>query len=73
MPKNGKDPSPWTYDDQNRQNLEENQYVPPPPKKIKNKYYDEAVNYVNKEFPKNFGNLDETIYPIDHQSSEEWL
>ncbi|KAM3137927.1 hypothetical protein pb186bvf_010008 [Paramecium bursaria] len=73
MPKNGKDPSPWTYDDQNRQNLEENQYVPLPPKKIKHDCYEEAVDYINKEFPKNFGNLEETIYPIDHKSSEEWL
>jgi deoxyribodipyrimidine photolyase-related protein len=47
--------------------------VPKKPEIIKSKYYEDAIKYVEKHFPNNFGILNNTIYPIDHESSEKWL
>ncbi|CAD8199886.1 unnamed protein product [Paramecium octaurelia] len=69
----GEDPEKWTYDSENRQPLKPGAKVPKKPDLIKSSYYDEAISYVTKHFPKNFGEIKNTIYPIDHDSTEEWL
>lgn len=38
-----------------------------------NKYIPEAIIYVEKHFPKNYGNTDNFIYPIDHKTAKKWL
>lgn len=37
------------------------------------KYIEENKKYIENLFPKNYGNLDNFIYPITHKSSEKWL
>ena len=32
-----------------------------------------AKEYIEKEFPNNYGNIENTIYPIDHNSAKKWL
>jgi len=63
----------WSYDSENRVKLPDTITIPKIPKVKKNNYIDEAINYVNKHFPKNYGNLDNFIYPIDHKSALKWL
>ncbi len=38
-----------------------------------NKYVKEAISYVNKNFKNNYGNTDNFIYPISHNSAKKWL
>ena len=64
----------WSFDVQNRLRLPKNHKVVKTINKInKNKYINEAINYINKHFNKNYGSLDNFIYPIDHVSSKKWL
>ena len=37
------------------------------------KYIESAKKYVNKNFPRNYGNTDDFIYPIDHKTAKKWL
>ena len=73
-----KDGSPtggkWSFDNENRKNLPKNIKIP---KIIKlnnnNEYVNESIIYVNKYFSKNYGSLDNFIYPINHIDSIKWL
>lgn len=40
---------------------------------IDNKYIEEAIIYVNKYFPNNYGNTNNFHYPISHKSALKWL
>ena len=73
-PKGGK----WSFDSENRKKLPQDINIP----KIKdiyskynnlNEYINEAKNYTIKHFKNNYGSLDYFIYPIDHNTSKEWL
>ena len=68
-PKGGK----WSFDKDNRKPLPKNVPLPPLPKVIKCDEYQEAKEYVIKHFEKNYGEIEETIYPIDHESAKKWL
>ena len=37
------------------------------------KYIKEAVKYIEKNFPKNYGNTNNFIYPISHSTVNSWL
>ena len=37
------------------------------------KYIKEAAKWVNKNFPNNYGNTDNFIYPISHSTANKWL
>ena len=64
----------WSFDNENRLPLPKNhKVIKTITKPKKNKYITEAINYVNKNFSKNYGSLDNFIYPIDHISSKKWL
>jgi deoxyribodipyrimidine photolyase-related protein len=63
----------WSYDDDNRQVLPKNIKIPVMSKIKKDKYYDEAVKYVNKHFEKNYGDIDNWIYPIDTKTSIKFI
>jgi deoxyribodipyrimidine photolyase-related protein len=64
----------WSYDSANRLRLPKNYKVPPINlKSINNKYSKEAIIYINKFFSKNYGSLDNFIYPIDTKSALKWL
>ncbi len=64
----------WSFDSANRLPLPPNYKVPPTVNKAKSdKYIKEAINYVNKNWPDNYGSLDNFIYPIDSKGSKAWL
>ena len=69
----------WSFDKENRKKLPNNIEIP----KIlnihnkdsvsSNMYLHEAIEYTEKNFPKNYGSLDFFIYPITHEESVKWL
>lgn len=64
----------WSFDNDNRLPLPKNHVVVKTISKIsKNKYIVEAIKYVENNFKKNYGLLENFIYPIDHISSKKWL
>jgi deoxyribodipyrimidine photolyase-related protein len=63
----------WSFDNDNRLPLPKKHIVKEHITKIKiNKYIKEAINYVNKHFPQNYGNPN-LIYPIDNKGAKIWL
>jgi deoxyribodipyrimidine photolyase-related protein len=63
----------WSFDTDNRKLLPKEINIPNIPKINKNKYIIEAIEYININFKNNYGSLDNFIYPIDHNSSIDWL
>ena len=63
----------WSYDDENRKALPKNIKIPDIPKIKKDIYYKEAVEYVNKYFLKNYGDIENWIYPIDTNTAIKFL
>jgi deoxyribodipyrimidine photolyase-related protein len=63
----------WSYDTENRLALPKNISIPALPKIKKDKYYIEAKEYIEKHFSKNYGSIDEWIYPIDNKTAIKWL
>jgi len=63
----------WSYDTENRKALPKGINVPKVPKVKKDKYYTEAVNYIEKNFKNNYGSTEEFPFPIDTKSSIKWL
>ena len=64
----------WSFDKENRHALPKNEKIPQIKPIKKNKYIVEAIVYIEKNFPNNYGLLDSTIfYPIDSKSSRKWL
>jgi deoxyribodipyrimidine photolyase-related protein len=47
--------------------------IPKIPKVKKDKYYKEALTYVEKHFPKNYGETEEWTFPIDTKGAIKWL
>ena len=37
------------------------------------KYIKEAINYIEKNFPNNYGNSNNFIYPVTHKTAKKWL
>ncbi len=63
----------WSFDTENRLPLPKNHIVKEQVSKSKsNKYVIEAIKYVNKYFPDNYGNIN-LIYPIDNKGAKSWL
>jgi deoxyribodipyrimidine photolyase-related protein len=62
-----------TFDMENRKKIPVGTKVPPLPSVIENKFVNEAIQYVNKKFPKNNGNTDNFIYPITFEDSKKWF
>jgi deoxyribodipyrimidine photolyase-related protein len=69
----------WSFDEDNRKKMPSNIKVPNIEKNTnqkntdQNKYIKEAIQYTNKNFPNNYGSLDNFIYPIDHKEANIWL
>jgi deoxyribodipyrimidine photolyase-related protein len=38
-----------------------------------NYYIKEAINYIKKHFPNNYGNTDNFLYPVTHKTAMKWL
>jgi deoxyribodipyrimidine photolyase-related protein len=65
-----------SYDKENRLSLPNNIKIPNTKRindKTEDKYIKEAKIYINKYFGKNYGNMDNFIFPITHKNSEKWL
>ena len=67
-PKGGK----WSFDSENRNSFPQNYDGGYKPKKVTNKYIEEATNYVNKNFKQNIG-MTENYLPIDHDGAKRHL
>jgi len=62
-----------SLDSENRKPFIKNQKDVFNPVSNTSKYIKEAIKYVDKHFPKNFGSSDNFFYPIDHDGAKEWL
>ena len=58
----------------NREKYKDNVKIPKlPTNNTDKKYISEAIRYINKHFPKNYGNTDNFIYPVTHSTAKKWL
>lgn len=62
-----------SYDNENRNALPKNMKIPELPNKKKNKYETEAIKYINKLFPKNYGEAEDLLFPNNHSEAKKWL
>ncbi len=65
----------WTYDDMNRQKFPKNKKTPPLNySKLQSKNYADSIHYIQKNFTKNFGIINDTqLYPTDFETSRLWF
>lgn len=63
----------WTYDKENRQKIPSGTNIPDLLKLNKNVYVDEALEYVEKNFPDNFGMSENFNYPVTFEEIDLWL
>jgi len=63
-----------SQDKYNRKRLPKEEKIPnTPSNKVDKKYIDEAAVYVERNFPNNYGNTENFIYPIQHSNVKIWL
>lgn len=63
----------WSFDTENRKALPVG-HVPPGFASFgDSEYVKEAIKWVEKRFPDNPGNLDNFLWPTDHQEAKRWL
>lgn len=62
-----------SYDELNRNKLKDNINIPKAFPKFNNKYINKSVEYVNKHFNKNVGNVDNFKYPVTHNEARKLL
>lgn len=60
----------WTYDAENRGKFPSDIVEPIKMRVQRSPYIDEAIQYVNKHFPGNYGSTEHFIYPIDHAGAK---
>lgn len=63
----------WTYDAENRLKFPKHETVPLIKRPEKNKYVDEAIKYVSKYFPGNYGSMEDFSYPVTFTDTDKWL
>lgn len=64
----------WSFDAENRLKYPKGKKPPKVQFPVANNFYKEAVEYVNKQYPDNYGIIsEEIIYPVTHEQSEAWL
>ncbi|MBE2257043.1 MAG: cryptochrome/photolyase family protein [Ignavibacteria bacterium] len=64
----------WSYDSDNRKKYPKDKIPPEVIHPELNKFYKEAIKYVEKIFPDNYGIINETfIYPVTFRESEKWM
>lgn len=66
-------PAVKSQDSHNRKKLPHNYKEVKLPPSNKNKYVIEAIKYVNKHFPDNYGNTDNFIFPVNRAIAVKWL
>ena len=64
----------WTYDADNRAKFPKKELAPKIPSAPSNKYISEAVSYINKNYPNNYGLVNEHhLFAINFADTEHWL
>jgi len=63
----------WTFDADNRQKFPKSEKAPAISFAKENDTVKEAKDYVAKNFGKNYGNIEQFIYPTDFAGAEKWL
>lgn len=63
----------YSFDKENRKPLPKGITLPNTPKVNTSKYVLEAVDYVEENFPNNYGEVGGFIYPINSRSAKVWL
>ena len=64
----------WSFDAENRKKYPAKKTPPSVQFPDNDDFYEEAVNYVEKNFSKNYGNLTKnSLYPTSFETSEAWL
>ena len=65
----------WSYDEDNRKKIPKDLFseIPKLSKFRRNLIEQDAVEYVNKKFSSNLGNIDDLIYPTTHAAAKKWL
>ena len=64
----------WSFDPENRKRLpSKNVEIPTLWTPKKNKYITEAIDYVERNFKNNYGNVDTFIYPINFHDANKWF
>lgn len=70
-------PSVKSLDKMNRKKMPKNVKIPELPKNVNDKkeqdYIDEAKEYVEKNFKNNYGNTENFVFPITHDTAKKWL
>jgi deoxyribodipyrimidine photolyase-related protein len=64
----------WTFDDENRLKYPKGKMPPKAVNLNPNHFYQEAVEYTNRYFPDNYGELNQNfIFPVTFMESKKWL
>jgi deoxyribodipyrimidine photolyase-related protein len=63
----------WSFDNENRKKMPKDVNIPSIIQFDSNKYIEEAKIYVENHFSKNYGSINNFIYPINHEDSKKWL
>jgi deoxyribodipyrimidine photolyase-related protein len=63
----------WSFDADNRKKVPKGTPIPKYKHPTENKYITEAKDYVEKNFKRNYGDIDSFYYPITHKKAEEHL
>ena len=72
-------PDVKSTDKENRKTLTKTELtnikIPKPPSlsPIDKKYIEKGITYVNKNFDKNYGNVDNFMFPVTHATAKKWL
>ena len=71
----GKEPTggQWSYDHDNRKKFPKNGKLPSFPAVKQDEFCKEAVNYVEENFPDNYGDLKAVLYPTSFANAKDWL
>ena len=64
----------WTYDADNRSKFPKKEAAPKLPSAPPNKYISEAVSYIQKNYPNNYGSVNEHhLFAVNFDNTEKWL
>ncbi len=63
----------WSYDVENRKKIPRGLAIPSLPKQASSKFVSQACTYVEKHFPRNYGDTKNFWYPVSHKESRAWL
>ena len=63
----------WSFDPENRKKIPKGLDIPACPSTKSNPFIEEAKKYVEKNFPRNPGNVEDFFYPVTYEDSERWL